>query len=94
MTGKQKFDWMVKEIYFQSIHIRKQSDVQDDHSNRLVVIESNCRKALCDVGIMDNPKVKPALKYLAYGSVGTIGIGSIIYGILDLLKVYLQRGGQ
>lgn len=98
MTGKEKFDWMVKEIYFQSLSSQKLSDTLDAHSARLVTIENNCKKANCDEEDGATPKnsencKNKKIQYAAYGSAGTIGGAGIVYGVIELVKVLLQRGG-
>ena len=94
MTGKKRFDWMVKEIFFISVKLGRLDCLED----RVKIIEANCKAHQLDQGD-DNPpprwKSTPRLKYAAYGGIGTLGAGGFIYGVVELIiKAIAQRGGN
>jgi hypothetical protein len=89
MSGRKRFDWMVKEIFFMSIKLHKVTDCYGSVEKRVSCLENQ-------LGI-DNtpgkPKTKPSLKYVAYGGIGTVGASGVIYAAIELIGKLVQRGG-
>lgn len=82
MDFNEKIDWVAKEVFYQS---SKLSSID----SRLHNVEDTCK----DRGGECKPNKRTTFKYAGYGAAGTLGTGSIIYLIFEIIKAAMQRGG-
>lgn len=87
MKPEEKEYWMAKELFFQSITMQKLSCTQDTISIRVQAIENNCNQKFCEPEIT-NVKYPSRIKYVAYGGGISAGVIGVIYGIIELIKVW------
>ena len=99
---QERIKWMAKKVYYLAISKDKHSDLLIKVNERLDAIERNCR-AQCDTNELDSSKKgKKLIKgdsraaYAAYGGVGTVGAGMIIYGLFKIIELLIPKlaGGK
>ena len=93
MPKEEQAIWLPKEIFFLSKKMSLVLDTQEDQGKRLVVIESNCKKALCEVGINEQQSIplthrdkRTALaKGVGIGGGSVVAVYFIAKGLLALI---------
>jgi hypothetical protein len=91
MTPDKREWWMANKMFYLTCTVSKLSSTQDNITDRLLVIENNCKQAVCGQGVDNSTprgKVPQSLKYGAYGVGGTVSVGTIIYWIFELIKAW------
>lgn len=89
-STEQKLDWIAKEQFHQANTLNDIACKQGAISDKVRGIEQTCNSRALNCPAMPKRRID---RRWAYGGLGTLGGGGILYCLVELVKTILERGG-